>query len=672
MKPGVFLLAMFIAIAKGDEKKVGLNPQNLNSSYLLSEPNTNRTLSFRIKGNYFAGLDYAHIYATFNVDVAVTYYNAINRHLDESQSKLNKLFNDSKKVEHTNRFFTSLRRELIEIHSDLLFICMATNCEVSVRQSKFPLPYFQHRQQSLNNSLTNHTKHKRSAELILGAFSLGLSIYDLTEIKTLQSQLEGLNKADNLIASQLKENTNALRRLSEFTTELGLNLNKLESDLTTIEYKQGLMETIFLMQATQRLISEWTSSVINILINKKINPRLFNSRDLKNALLEIKQKAKTKDYILMSTLLTDVINEEVSFIADNGTLTFIIHIPLGRQPLLTMYELIPSPLLLSDNRVVRLTTNKDLIAINNPTTEKVELRFGDLRNCVIRKKSYVCTGGITHKNIGDSCLGSMFMGDNKKLLELCEFEEIPNDSEVISQVGSNKLIIYSSLKSKTTMFIACPGEIPSQVVIDGYKEITIKPECVATTENYVFKPEQKLHIHKYFVTQQLTDFDFSFNDLFIFKRNFTKFSPIKLGVWNNAIDKQLELNSHFGHSGTLILIIIIIALIIVLSLCVLAALLYCRYRAKANQPVQREPRLPEREEMLPRSSHDPDSTEEGVLLQPRRHSGRHRDDSGSETLARSTRGAAASPDGASSTELMSGNLPPEPRPRFKFDGQAVK
>ena len=570
----LIIIAVVVKGERDENHEVGSKNRTISKSYNVTNPD--RKISFRIIGNFFNGLDYAHVYTQINVDNIITCYNNIIKYLDMTQLQYAQQ-KQSPIVNYLDDSFTIIRKGLFRTQKDLTFISVATNSNFKPDFGKFPVYIDSNDHLTTNVTVTNRTRNARSAGWILGAFSIGLSLYDLSEVRDLKNKIEGLNKVDNLISAQLKQNTQVLNKLSDSVVKIGKGLSDLRKVSATNDFKINVSQLLFFIHITQQTISEWTNSIINILTHKKVDPKIFQSKDLEDALKDINSESKRKGYTLMSTLLTDILNEKVSFITEKGKIHFLLHLPLGRLPSLTLYELIQSPLFLSDNRVVKITTNKNLIAINNPITEKVELDYGDLKHCNRHKKSYVCSGHITNKIIDSSCLGAAFQSKSFTLPKICKFDLITSQ-ELMFQTGSNKVIVYSLSKRGMKLFVTCPSEIPEQLTIFGFREITIRQDCILSSDHQIFKPEQSLHIHKYFVTEPLKGFNFSFEEIRKIKTEHEVYEKQKLS-WNPEIDQQLKLNMLENHT-TLIIIVVttIIVLLIIVLLCITALYLYCRFR----------------------------------------------------------------------------------------------
>ena len=572
-----FITIALVVKGERDEKtEVGsLNRTNfINRTFNVTNPD--KKVSFKVIGEYFNGLDYAHVYTKLNVDNMINVYNNIIKRLDMTQLQFAQHKN-SPLVNYLDDSFTLVRKGLSRTQKDLKFISIATNSDFEPEVGRFPVYVDNNDHLKTNVTVTNTTRKVRSAGWILGAFSLGLSLYDLAEVKNIKSKIEGLNKVDNLISTQLKQDTQVLNKLSDSVVKIGKGLTDLSKISVENDFKASISQILFLIHITQQTISDWTNSIINILTHKKIDPRIFQSKDLQEALQDINNQSKRKGYTLMSTLLTDVLSEKVSFITEKGKIHFLLHLPLGRIPSLILYELIQSPLLLSDNKVVKITTNKNLIAINNPITEKIELDYGDLKHCNRHKKSYVCSGHITNKNIDSSCLGAVFQSKSSTLPKICKFELITTN-EFMFQTGSNKVIVYSPNMRGMKLFVTCPSQIPEQITIYGFRELTIRNDCFLSSDHQIFKPEQSLHLHKYFVTEPLKGFNFSYGEIRKIKMNFELQEKQELS-WDSKIDQQLKANLLEDHTTLIIVVITIVVVVLIIAiLCIAALYLYCRCR----------------------------------------------------------------------------------------------
>ena len=101
-------------------------------------------------------------------------------------------------------------------------------------------------------------------------------------------------------------------------------------------------------------------------------------------------------------------------------------------------------------------------------------------------KLYVCPNtNLIRNNIRNSCLGSMFFGHTKKMMEKCHIFPSISEEEFAEQVSEDSVIYFS--KVNTTQYRqSCQGKITILPNITGLTTVTVPAGCKLVSEKYTF------------------------------------------------------------------------------------------------------------------------------------------------------------------------------------------
>ncbi len=128
------------------------------------------------------------------------------------------------------------------------------------------------------------------------------------------------------------------------------------------------------------------------------------------------------------------------------------------------------PQKLPSNRYRRKTRNQN-----------VRLWTATMSEDIHNGKLYICPNtNLIQNNICNSCLGWMFFGNTKKMMEKCHIFPFLSEHEFVQQVSENTVGLFS--KDDMTVWQSCQGKIKILPNITGLTTVTIPAGCKLVSE----------------------------------------------------------------------------------------------------------------------------------------------------------------------------------------------
>ena len=122
---------------------------------------------------------------------------------------------------------------------------------------------------------------------------------------------------------------------------------------------------------------------MNELLSHKFPHSLIHINEIFKELPHLKLALNNKNIRLLYESAADLATSPTSFIINNDTLHFFIHIPISHAPQLTAYKFIPTPIIsIIDKSPIlhTISTENKIFATNRDGTTYTELK--DLHNCI--------------------------------------------------------------------------------------------------------------------------------------------------------------------------------------------------------------------------------------------------------------------------------------------------
>ena len=468
----------------------------------VKHTNTSEYLqTFEVKGLLYREIAYAHVYTHIDLNRVIKEYNAIVQSLEDAHKRVLlagnlKSTNGKTPIDKINTFvntsFYQLKEQVQDAQDELGMLCEMIACVERIEDPMLP---------------KNASRKKRQVEAALGVVSVGLSIYTLAETEALKLELFSEAKEVDHLGHQLAAQEKVLSALEGHMVVVDRELHALAEQETRVQFEQSIsLISAFLYRATERLL--WFSrSLTSVVIEKRLGPRIFEVRALQRAVQDLEGKAKEKGMVLVSTRINDVTREHVSFVARRGIIYFMLHLPLGVGEALKLYRYVSVPFLLTDGKAARISSTVKLIAVNRQLDQKLELRLDELKSCIKRGANHLCKKGVVQKDITNSCLGALFMGQGKLAVDLCNINILNLTREVMVQTGDRTVVILTPPKKPPVhVYIACGDLDAKSFAITGSFEITVGHGCSISTAAWAFQASIGAPVQTAFTTRPLLEF----------------------------------------------------------------------------------------------------------------------------------------------------------------------
>jgi hypothetical protein len=192
----------------------------------------------------------------------------------------------------------------------------------------------------------------------------------------------------------------------------------------------------------------------------------------------------------------------VSYISTTDhIIKMFVHIPLTEHEPLSLFEHLPIPQMV-DNILLTVEGTRNILATDIEGRRGLEMSEFDLLRCqsedVHNGKLYICPNtNLIQNNIRNSCLGSMFFGNKKKMMEKCQIFPFLSEQEFVQQVSENTVSICP--QEDITVRQSCQGKITILPNITGLTTVTVPAGCKLVSEKYTFISPKIIDINSEFV-----------------------------------------------------------------------------------------------------------------------------------------------------------------------------
>lgn len=558
-----------------------------------------RNITFKEMGRYSPGVAYGHITSELNLTRVVEVYNKLVGYLDSAHGKLlAKRVGNALTTNLLNSTFFSMHGELRDTAVELDFARKAAGCTLTLQHSIHTRVTGMPRPGADFSKLNYWTKtappsedgppvmgrKKRQLGAVIGAIAAGTSVYNLYETNQLKKQLSVEDRRVRLVAAGVLSATFAINTIDSHTRELKDATEKLASQVAEDGLKVVLLEVAAYISTVAISLTNWARTVNEILILKKLAPRFFDVKHLQDSLRYIEEEAGKRGFTAVSIAVNDLAADPVSFVAEEGVVYLMLHVPLARNDPLLLYKLVDTPFLLADGRTVRIDSKYDYLAVNSAQTEYSELLVEELSSCPKRDDFYLCPFGVTKKNLLSSCLGAVFAGNTRHIKTACRFSQEDYSQESVTQVATNKVLIFSPPGTFTTVTTTCKT-IVSRRHVKGHSVVTVPNSCTLSTINFVFRPDDPFQLASKFLSRPVTGFlmgnsNFRQPDLLSDSVTMSDWgAPIQLTT-NNPND--FDFDTPLGADSLSLVGLGIACLILLLVLAAVGALL-CQLKRTSNR-----------------------------------------------------------------------------------------
>jgi hypothetical protein len=349
----------------------------------------------------------------------------------------------------------------------------------------------------------------RDKRQILGFISMGMSIFNLGKIQQLDYELgtfeekttDGFRHVAHVLQEEdqaittIAANVNKIKSVTEFT------LLKLAEDEKEIIALARVMKIMAILNSMDAEIASWGRG-LDSLQNGKLHPSLINAKVLKKAFQKITEKARKMGMRPLHQELSSIYKCPVSYISTTDhIIKMFVHVPLTEHEPLSLFEHLPIPQMV-DNILLTVEGTRNILATDIEGRRGLEMSEFDLLRCqsedVHNGKLYICPNtNLIQNNIRNSCLGSMFFGNKKKMMEKCRIFPFLSEQEFVQQVSENTVSICP--QEDITVRQSCQGKITILPNITGLTTVTVPAGCKLVSEKYTFISPKIIDINSEFV-----------------------------------------------------------------------------------------------------------------------------------------------------------------------------
>ena len=456
------------------------------------------TLSFSRINDYARIVDTAHIGVELSVSSEIQRLNSLAERIHD---RLLPLYteavpgrgNDTYRLRdqgHEGDQFTpffrvlhnDIKEEILVAGQTLEFACDLVKCseEIDVKMGDKENPHhlFAHGE---------HEQFKRQAGL--GALvSIGLSTYALYEVHAIQSEVFDLRRQSRIIAAHVMENSRAIEKEAEAIERLATLVGDIQKYLNTIERKQHLSLISYHLGRLVRGFVDKGEAFCSVLMDKRIDVRLFGAEELMGALKQIEEKAARLRMKPLYMTLSDLVGADVSFTTDAvGNVKLLIHVPLIEDIDYTLYRFHPLPIPANGTmgNYLELSVDKPFLAVNRELNAFEELSEEEVDACKVVGGLRACNAGILAKNPKGGCLAALYVHDLDAMKQLCQFRPTLYEKEILWKVGNAAVMVIPGRKKGLKAFVNCRNgttanhDIRAPTLLDGVAG------CVVSTPNFV-------------------------------------------------------------------------------------------------------------------------------------------------------------------------------------------
>lgn len=370
-------------------------------------------------------------------------------------------------------------------------------------------------------------REKRQALEIIGSLSIGLSIYNLVQVKELQNRVDTLENENAHIVAVLENDHLILNALSQAVVTLNKSMIVYADELTKIQDQVHFLNVHTLIQNEVNILSQEFGLIFDGLVelaHGKLSPNLIDKSKITSAFRTLEQRAKEKNYNLLHPEVSSIFKSQISYVADPKTkiINVIIHIPLFKNSRMAVYEHISTPILFNNSMNAPLmfvsSPSGPFLAIDELNPKKgAEISATQLAGCNVEVSAlgsiFLCQNSlIVSNNVEFSCLGTLFSGnyDEKLLTSLCDVK-LRDVSEYWTQVDSNNFMLYSKEPTKLTKICptSTPGKLQSNIsMVQHLQILTVEPGCTAFTNLYTLYGATEITLDSNFIyLPQMVNFE---------------------------------------------------------------------------------------------------------------------------------------------------------------------
>ena len=470
------------------------------------------TLAFERVGGFRRLTDMSHIVVRLNLEQPLDYYRLLDNAINETQTTILKDLQDSldfwtkqaagagyssdrvastaaqKRVEirRTNATFQDLRKHLWGVKEELQYVCELCGCTL---ESRGEVPNSTN--PSDDDDHLNREKRQLAIAAVGGLIGLGLSIYNAIELRQLSDQLDELSEDVYIIHTMVNENRLAINKNSKAISKVADLIREGEAWRMVASQLRRRDEVAYgIAQATLDL-RQYNEALLEVLLDKKLNPRLFQAQALIDALADLKTRAERVAKKPVYENFEQLLGADISYIVEDSEMKLFVHVPLADTEEYDLYKFESAPVRLDNGDTVRVRTDAKYLAVNQPLTSFQDLDDQGLRECLRVGGNYACWSGVLAKNPASSCLAGIFTKTEEAVKAHCDLMRTTEKTETLLPIGPNEALVSAPTNEKVDVIFRCRARSqkgPAPITVSTQQKIHVPRGCVITTPNFSWEP----------------------------------------------------------------------------------------------------------------------------------------------------------------------------------------
>lgn len=459
------------------------------ADFHVEYPTSNQIL-FQQKGTLLNSLGFVHV--KFKVDMTEPLKN-----LEEAMAGLRQAY--AKEMKRYNQTVSDLTTEdgivsafqagevgnlfkessMDTAFSILTLLEMYTRLDKQIRDMLSTIPA------SYEESDLSVYAHKRTRREILGGIALGAAIYNGVRISSLESQFSNLTGNYNKLVDSVDLLSKKHQQLA-VDTQIIIRLSKL--------LLQGNRRLLASSLSLSNRLSDTIANIASIIENgrqRRVSSRLIHGTGLIELYNQVEKIAEKLKCQMVLSNPAEIYETESSYAFEENSLAFtiIVHIPLAPvSEKLSLWEHIKFPLMESfdlNATVVPIDTNFKYLGISpnpgNPDLKGVPshkyrvMNEAEFQSCTVIRGYYLCgQRNSLRTDVGDSCLGSLWLRNENLIRQNCEIT-ISRFQEYTAKLSPNSFIIMSPASFSRTL--SCGSDFIKSVRFEKQTIISLPQNC---------------------------------------------------------------------------------------------------------------------------------------------------------------------------------------------------
>ena len=234
-------------------------------------------------------------------------------------------------------------------------------------------------------------------------------------------------------------------------------------------------------------ITDFMLAVIQ-LMEGKVSPLLLNPTTFNNEFQIILKAIRHAKFEPFSPSILSIYQSPVSVVHNNTNAYAIIHLPIYKPPILTMYKYVPNPIFINDSVALTITAPYSYMALDSAGGSTIAKQFtpSQIQDCRKINSQYFCPrANIVFKELSQECLYNIFYQVYTNIESTCQVKITKQTSHAVQLTGTT-FRLYAPTQTK--LIKMCQNSMENeQVSIHGEYILTLTPECPsANTPTHLF------------------------------------------------------------------------------------------------------------------------------------------------------------------------------------------